>query len=111
MNPGRLDTKIDLMQPSQSGTVLNDPHAATEYGRQATRRGELKHLRGNELEQARSMKAEITVKITLRHDTETAQIKANWRLVAANQTFDVLYTVPIPGGDRPKRIECYCKSI
>lgn len=108
MNAGRLDTKVSLMQPSIGPGTAGDPHDSASFSEYTTRRAEVKHLRGNELDQARAISEEVQTKITVRHDSKTAIVKADWRVHVGQEVYHITHALPIPGG-RPEKVELYCK--
>ena len=110
MNAGNLDTTVSLQQPSEVVGGLGDRHEAESFTELATRRAEVKHLRGSELEKAQALNQEIQTKITVRYDSKTSLIKSDCRIVFGEDSFDVMYALPIPGGARSERIEFYCRK-
>ena len=109
MNPGRLDTKVSVMEPSEALNSLGDRGASVTYSELTTRSAEVKHLRGSELDKAKSLNQEIQSKITVRHDSKTRLIKADWRIHHGADVYHILYALPVPGGSRASRIELYCR--
>lgn len=109
MNPGRLDTKVSIMQPSESIGALGDRGEAGSFTELVTRSAEVKHLRGAELDKAQSLVPEVQTKITVRHDSQTKLIKADWRVHYGADVFHIMHVLPVPGGARPTRLELYCR--
>ena len=110
MNPGRLDTQVSLRQPSQSLSGLRDPHASESFSELTTRKAEVKHLRGSELERAQALNEEVQTRITVRHDSQTSQVRSSWRAHHGSDVYHILYVIPVPGGARSERVELYCRK-
>lgn len=109
MNPGRLDTKVSIQQPSETLGGLGDRHEGENFAEFEPRKAEVKHLRGTELDKAKALNEEIQTKITVRHDSKTKQIKPDWRVHHGSDVYHIMYVIPVPGGARPTRMELYCR--
>lgn len=109
MNAGRLDKRVSLMQPSAALGASGDPHAAESFTEFVTRRAEVKHLRGTELDRGRALHEEVQTKITVRYDSKTKIVTSDWRIHIGQEVYDILAPIPVPGG-RPEKIEIFCKS-
>jgi len=97
------------MEPSEALSALGDRGESETFTELATRSAEVKHLRGSELDKAQSLVPEVQTKITVRHDSKTKLIKADWRVHHGSDVFHVMHVLPVPGGARPHRIELYCR--
>lgn len=110
MNPGRLDTKISILQPSETATnAVGGRVSAESFKEFTTRKAEVKHLRGQELERAQALNSEIESKITVRYDSKTKLIRSDWRAQHGADVYHITHVIPVPGGSRSTRIELYCR--
>ena len=110
MNPGRLNTKISILQPSETVlSALGARVSSEEFTEFDTRRAEVKHLRGQELERAKALNQQIESKITVRYDSQTRLIKSDWRVKDGDDVYHITHAIPVPGGSRSERVELYCR--
>lgn len=106
MNAGRLDSKIVIQSASLTTNGLG---VQTEsWSTIATEWAEVRHLKGQEYEQAQQIAGETDTKFIIRYNSNSSAITQSSRIQFGSEDYDILESIPIPGG-RPTKLEIYAR--
>lgn len=108
MNPGKLDTLIQIECPAVTPGAMGD--AVTTWSPLASPFAEVRNLTGRELVEAQQIVAETDTKFVVRYSSTTrnANARCRIRVPSSGAEYDILENLPMPGG-RPERLEILAK--
>ena len=107
MEIGRLRTRVTLKQPSRSQENTYGGEQVT-WSDVDTAWARVENLRGRDLDHARQVYQDVTVRVTMRHRSD---VTAGWRLVTeGGRTLEVLAAYD-PEEGRGRALECLCREV